>query len=82
MLNDGNIQLTTASLNKLISFDRQLGLIRCEAAVTLQDIIEFAGPRGWFLPVTLELNSLLLAALLQMMSTVKITTWPEPLAAL
>ncbi len=36
----------------LISFDAQTGLLRCEAGVTLAEILDFAVPRGWFLPVS------------------------------
>jgi FAD/FMN-containing dehydrogenase len=44
--------LQTPHLDRLISFDPQTGLLRCEAGVTLAEILDFAVPRGWFLPVT------------------------------
>jgi FAD/FMN-containing dehydrogenase len=44
--------LTTPNLDRLISFDAQTGLLRCEAGVTLAEILDFAVPRGWFLPVS------------------------------
>jgi FAD/FMN-containing dehydrogenase len=44
--------LTTPNLDRLISFDSQTGLLRCEAGVTLAEILDFAVPRGWFLPVS------------------------------
>jgi FAD/FMN-containing dehydrogenase len=44
--------LTTPNLDRLISFDSQSGLLRCEAGVTLAEILDFAVPRGWFLPVS------------------------------
>ena len=44
--------LTTLNLDRLISFDSQTGLLRCEAGVTLAEILDFAVPRGWFLPVS------------------------------
>jgi FAD/FMN-containing dehydrogenase len=44
--------LTTPNLDRLISFDVQTGLLRCEAGVTLAEILDFAVPRGWFLPVS------------------------------
>ena len=44
--------LTTPNLDRLISFDAETGLLRCEAGVTLAEILDFAVPRGWFLPVS------------------------------
>lgn len=51
-LNENGILIDTKGLNKLISFDQETGIIRCEAGVTLAAILEFATPRGWFLAVT------------------------------
>jgi FAD/FMN-containing dehydrogenase len=39
-------------LDRLISFDSETGILRCEAGVTLAEILDFAVPRGFFLPVT------------------------------
>ena len=50
-LNDGGILLDTISLSGIILFDRQSGVIRCEAGTTLADILELIVPHGWFLPV-------------------------------
>jgi FAD/FMN-containing dehydrogenase len=44
--------LQTPNLDRLISFDSKTGLLRCEAGVTLAQILDFAVPRGWFLPVS------------------------------
>jgi FAD/FMN-containing dehydrogenase len=44
--------LQTPNLDRLISFDSQTGRLRCEAGVTLAEILDFAVPRGWFLPVS------------------------------
>jgi FAD/FMN-containing dehydrogenase len=44
--------LQTPALDRLISFDSQSGVLRCEAGVTLAQILDFAVPRGWFLPVS------------------------------
>jgi FAD/FMN-containing dehydrogenase len=44
--------LETPNLDRLISFDSQTGRLRSEAGVTLAEILDFAVPRGWFLPVT------------------------------
>jgi FAD/FMN-containing dehydrogenase len=51
-LNEGGISLEVRNLNKFISFDEETGLLRCEAGVTLAEILEFFVPRGWFLPVS------------------------------
>ena len=39
-------------LDHLLAFDPERGVLRAEAGVTLERILEFALPRGWFLPVT------------------------------
>jgi len=51
LLQNGTL-LRTPNLDRLISFDEQTGLLRCEAGVTLAGILDFAVPRGWFLPVS------------------------------
>ena len=44
--------LHTVALDRFIGFDPATGLLRCEAGVSLAEILKFAVPRGWFLPVT------------------------------
>ncbi|MFT3929034.1 MAG: FAD-binding oxidoreductase [Spongiibacteraceae bacterium] len=44
--------LQTRGLNRFISANWQHGIIRAEAGVTLEEILQVAIPRGWFLPVT------------------------------
>ncbi|HEX3967807.1 MAG TPA: FAD-binding oxidoreductase [Edaphobacter sp.] len=51
LLKDGNLLLTTA-MNRLIDFDPESGLLTAEAGVTLAQILDFAVPRGFFLPVS------------------------------
>lgn len=51
-LNEGGILLTTAGLNRFIAFDKTKGIIRCEAGVTLAQLLKLIVPHGWFLPVT------------------------------
>src|SRR4029077_47505 len=51
-LNDRNSLLVTRGLNRLLAFDAQTGILRSEPGATLAEILEFAVPRGWFLPVT------------------------------
>ncbi|TDU28705.1 FAD/FMN-containing dehydrogenase [Panacagrimonas perspica] len=50
--NDGGFLLTTRGLDRYVAFDVDNGVIECEAGMLLEDVIEFALPRGWFLPVT------------------------------
>jgi FAD/FMN-containing dehydrogenase len=51
-LNGGGTLLDATLLNGFISFDEESGLLRCEAGVTLADILELVVPRGFFLPTT------------------------------
>ena len=51
LLENGTL-LGARGLDRLLDFDPQAGLLRCEAGVTLAEILDFAVPRGWFLPVT------------------------------
>jgi len=51
LLKDGNLLVTTG-LNRLIAFDPETGLLTAEAGITLAQILDFALPRGFFLPVT------------------------------
>jgi FAD/FMN-containing dehydrogenase len=49
---DGGTLLGTRGLDRLLDFNPQTGLLRCESGVSLAEILRFAVPRGWFLPVT------------------------------
>jgi len=51
-LNDQGALLMTRGLDHWISFDREQGLLECEAGVSLAEILELILPAGWFLPVT------------------------------
>jgi FAD/FMN-containing dehydrogenase len=51
-LNEDAILIDTTPLSRFIVFDEENGLLRCEAGVTLAEILELIVPRGWFLPVT------------------------------
>ena len=51
-LNDGGTLLTARSLRRWIDFDADTGVVRCEAGVSLEEILALAVPKGWFLPVT------------------------------
>lgn len=51
-LNIGGTLLATRTLDRFISFDRETGVLACEAGVLLADILQLAVPAGWFVPVT------------------------------
>jgi FAD/FMN-containing dehydrogenase len=51
-LNDGHSILPMAIQNRFINFDAASGVLQCEAGVSLEEILKFAVPQGWFLPVT------------------------------
>ena len=50
-LNDQGSLLDVTGLDRFISFDESRGVLRCEAGVTLAEILALAVPRGWFVPV-------------------------------
>jgi FAD/FMN-containing dehydrogenase len=50
-INSHATQLSTRRLHRFIHFDRQTGLLNCEAGVTLDEILRVIVPWGWFLPV-------------------------------
>ncbi len=51
-LNDGGVLTGTTGMNRILDFNPESGVIRCEAGTTLDKILRFAVPRGWFLPTT------------------------------
>ncbi|MBX7143044.1 MAG: FAD-binding oxidoreductase [Oligoflexia bacterium] len=51
-LNDAGVLLTTNGLSRIISFDRQTGVLRCEAGLTIDEVLRVIVPAGWFVPVT------------------------------
>ena len=44
--------LSSERLDHLLAFEPETGILTCEAGVTLAEILSFAVPHGWFLPVT------------------------------
>ena len=50
-LNVGGALIETRKLDRFIRFDRDEGVLTCEAGVLLADILRLAVPAGWFLPV-------------------------------
>jgi FAD/FMN-containing dehydrogenase len=51
LLEDGTL-LQARGLDHLLHFDPSTGILRCEAGVTLAEILDFAVPLGFFLPVS------------------------------
>jgi FAD/FMN-containing dehydrogenase len=51
-LNPGGSLVRMRQLDRFIRFDRERGILECEAGVLLEEILRIAVPAGWFLPVT------------------------------
>ena len=47
-----SIVLETSRLDHFISFNKEIGLLSCQAGVSIHEILDLVVPRGWFLPVT------------------------------
>lgn len=44
--------ISTLKFDKVLSFDKEKGIVDCQSGVMLDMILEFIVPAGWFLPVT------------------------------
>jgi len=51
-LNEDGILLDTQHLDHFIHYDKEKGILRCEAGVTFENILQLIVPHNWFLPVT------------------------------
>lgn len=51
-LNEGGVLLQTRGMNRFIHFDEAQGILKCEAGVRLDEILELTLPKGWFIPVS------------------------------
>lgn len=51
-LNEGHTILSLRDLDHVISFDRENGVLRAEAGLSLGAILRIIVPAGWFLPVS------------------------------
>jgi len=51
-LNEDGTLLSTRSMARFIAFDKEKGVIRCDAGVCLKDLLEVIVPHGWFVQVT------------------------------
>lgn len=49
---DKGLLVDTSLYSKIISFDEQTGIITAQSGITLDEILRFSVPKGWFLPVT------------------------------
>ena len=50
-LADGGWALSTARLDRMLSFDPETGILEAEAGITLGEILRLMAPRGWMPPV-------------------------------
>jgi decaprenylphospho-beta-D-ribofuranose 2-oxidase len=48
----GGLVLSTARLNRIISLDRESGVVVCEAGTSLEQLMIAGLPHGWFVPVS------------------------------
>ena len=78
-LNDGGTLLDALGLDRFIRFDRETGLLRCEAGVTLQTVLEVIVPANWFLPVTPGTQFVTVGVQLRMTFMERITIGQAPL---
>ncbi|MFT3722002.1 MAG: FAD-binding oxidoreductase [Hyphomonadaceae bacterium] len=51
-LNPGGRVLDMSALDRLIAFDRETGMMRAEAGLSLSQALQVLVPAGWFLPTT------------------------------
>ncbi|WP_291667710.1 FAD-binding oxidoreductase [Bosea sp. (in: a-proteobacteria)] len=51
-LNSGGTLLDTRGLDQVLAFDRETGLLTCEAGLMLDRLLDIVVPAGWFPPVT------------------------------
>lgn len=51
-INTNHTVVLMERLNRMRSFDEESGVLRVESGVSLEEILHFFVPRGWFLPVT------------------------------
>ncbi len=49
---EGGVSIDATSLDKLISFDSESGVLSCESGCTIGQLLDVLVPQGWFVPVT------------------------------
>ena len=47
-----SLHLDGTGMGRILAWNDESGLITCEAGMSLDDLLRFCVPRGWFLPVT------------------------------
>jgi decaprenylphospho-beta-D-ribofuranose 2-oxidase len=47
-INTDRLVANCTKLNKMLSFDADIGILECETGVSLEDVIKTFAPRGWF----------------------------------
>lgn len=50
-LNENATLVSTENLNKIISFDKENGILDCQSGLSFEEILSTIIPKGWFLPV-------------------------------
>ena len=50
-LNENGRLILTKELNQVLEFDKEKGILKCNAGASLKDILNLITPSGWFLPV-------------------------------
>ena len=51
-LNENGRLIVTDQLDRFLAFDRERGIVRAEAGLTLDHLLRVVVPHGWFVPVT------------------------------
>ena len=51
-LNPGGRVIDMTSIDRLMAFNHETGILRAEAGLSLSQALQFLVPRGWFLPTT------------------------------
>lgn len=51
-LNADGVLVSTEFFKRFLAFDINTGIIRCTSGISLEDILNVALPKGWFLPVS------------------------------
>lgn len=50
-LNENGNLILTSKLKEVIEFDKENGLLNCDAGISLKEVLNLIAPNGWFLPV-------------------------------
>tara|TARA_E500000331_G_scaffold180174_1_gene173523 strand:- start:3743 stop:5032 length:1290 start_codon:yes stop_codon:yes gene_type:complete len=50
-LNENENLILTNKLNEVLEFNKETGVLKCNAGISLKEILNLIAPNGWFLPV-------------------------------